>query len=405
MAYSITNLGADLAAVLHGTTLNKIQNLYGLYNRAAGKLLEDVDPQETKRIVETTGPIFTGVYDYPLPVDVKGNKVVDLRPQINRTWQDIWIQTYNQAFDVSKLLTNQNQFTINFNTGLKSIRISAPFMPPPVLINDAASISSNGTWTVGGGATNLRVDNQNYVIDGGSLEIDLAAGSSTGYLENSTMDAIDLSQVVNQATQFLYTYLPSASSVTAVEFRFGSSSSDYYRLSTSVTQQNTVFQNGWNLLGYLWSSMTQVGSPDASEITYVRVTWTYDMTLQTGVRLNGISSNMGNILEMEYYSKYLFRDASTGAFQEKVTANTNLINLDTESYNLYFNLVAYYACQQAQGANAGAFDAPFFLGEYKSGLQRYKDMYKSEVQKPTQTYYPMPQGGYTQYIGSSWRRG
>jgi hypothetical protein len=403
VAYSITNLGADLQAVLHGTTLAQITNLYGLYNRAAGKLLEDVDPQETKRTVETTGPIFTGVYDYPLPVDVKGNKIIDIRPQVNRSPQQVWVQSYNQAFDLTKILSNQNQFTMNFNTGLKSVRIATPLgLPAPVLINDAASIASNGTWTVGGGATNLSVDNQNYILDGGSLMFDLSAGPSTGYLENSTMDAVDLESALNQATQFLYTYLPSATEVTAVEFRFGSGSSDYYSLSTSVTQQNTVFQNGWNLLGYDWSSMTVTGSPDPSEIDYIRVTWTYDTTLQTGVRLNAITSNMGNILEMEYYSKYLFRNASSGAFQETVLLNSDLINLDTESYNLYFNLVAYYAVQQQQGANSGAFDGPFFLGEYKNGLQRYKDMYKAENQKPTQRYYPYSQATYTNYLGRRW---
>ncbi len=404
MSYSISTLSNDLASVLHGTTLNQITNLYGLYNRAARTLLEDVDPQETKRIVETTGPIFTGVYDYPLPVDVKGNKIVDIRPQVNRQLRDVWLQTYNQAFDLSKILSRQDQFTINFNTGIKSIRIDAPFLPAPTVLNNAAAVATNGTWTAGGGATNLTVDNQNFVLDGGSLQFDLSAGQVTGYLENSTMDAVDLSLVVNQATQFLYTYLPSASEVTAVTFRFGSSSANYYSLSTSVTQQNTVFQNGWNLLGYLWSSMAVTGTPDPSAINYIRVTWTYDGTLQTGVRLNDITSNMGNILELEYYSKYLFRDASTGAFQETVTANTNLVNLDTESYNLLFSLVAYYAVQQQQGLNAAAYDGPFFLNQYQQALRRYKDMYKSELQKPTQRYYQQPNASYSQYLGRLWTR-
>ncbi len=402
MSYSLTDVGADLEAVLHGTTLNTIRNLNGLYYRAAGKLLEDVDPQETKRIVETQGPIFTGVFDYPLPVDTKGNKVIDIRPQVNRLPQQVWVQSYNQAFDLSKILSNQNQFTLNFNTGIKTVRISTPLgLPPPVLMNDASTLSANGTWSTGGGATNLAVDNQNYVINGGALVFDLSAGPTSGYVENSTMDSVNIETALNQATQFLYTFLPSATAVTGVELRFGSSSSDYYVLSTSVTQQNTVFQVGWNLLGYAWANMTVVGSPDPSDITYLRVTWAYDGSLQTAVRLNAITSNLGNVLEMEYYSKYLFRSASTGAFQEKPLLSSDLINLDTESYNLYFNLVAYYAVQQQQGVSGG-FDSSFFMNEYNRGLQRYKDMYKAENQKPTQRYYIQPQPYYSRYMGRRW---
>lgn len=399
MAYSIANVGADLEGILHGTTLNQVTNLYGVYNRAARQLLEDVDPQETKRIVNTSGPIFTGVFDYPLPADVKGNKIVDIRPQVSRQLRDVWLQTYNQEFDVSKVPSLQDQFTINFNTSLKTIRISAPFLPEPVLINDASTVSSNGTWSAGGGATTPTVDNQNFVLDGGSLMFNLAAGQATGYLENSTMNAVNLEDALNQATQFLYTYLPSATAVTAVEFRFGSGSSDYYSLSTSLTQQNTAFQVGWNLLAYAWASMTVTGSPDPSAIDYIRVTWTYDGTLQTGVRLNAISSSLGNVLQLEYYSKYLFRDVSTGAYQETVTDTTNLVNLDTESYNLFLYQVAVQAVQQQQGVNAASYDGPYFENKYQQALARYQAMYKSEIQKPTQRYYYPTNPSYTQYFG------
>lgn len=402
MAYDINKVSADLESVLHGTTLNSITNLFGLYDRAGRKLIEDVDPQETKRIVETSGPIFNTIWDYPCPADLKGNKIIDIRPQVNRQLWDIWLQSYNQTFDTTKQTSGQDQFTINFNTGIKTVRIDAPNLPAPVVINSASTLTGNGTWVVGGGASNLRIDNQNFVVDGGSLEIDLLAGQFSGYLQNSTMYPINLQVALNQATQFLYSYLPSATAVSAVEFRFGSDSANYYVLSKSTTQQNTVFQNGWNLLAFPWVNMTVVGAPNPASITYLRVTWAYNGTLQTGVRLNNILSVLGNILEIEYYSKYLYRDAITGAFQETVTDNTNLINLDTESYNLYFNLVAYYAVQQQQGLNASFYDGPFFLNQYNEGLTRYKAMYKSELQKPTQRYYSMPQASYSQTIGSSW---
>ncbi len=171
MSYSITNLSADLEGVLHGTTINQITNFYGLLFRAASEVLEDVDPQETKRIVQITGPVFNEVYYYAVPVDLKGNKIIDIRPQVNRQFRDVWLQQYNQDFDVSKQLSWQDSFTMQFNSGVKTVQINSPYLPQGVILNQASSESSNGTWSVGGGASNLSVDNQNYVVDAGSLTL------------------------------------------------------------------------------------------------------------------------------------------------------------------------------------------------------------------------------------------
>lgn len=402
MAYDITKLKADLEGTLHGTTLNQITNLDGVIDRAARQVLLDVDPQETKRIVEFTNPIFTQVYDYAIPNDLKGNKVVDIRPQVNRLSQDVYLQEYNQAFDISKQIALSNDFTINFNTGIKTIRINSPFLQQGILINPASSISGDGTWSTLNGAQNLTADNVNFVYGGGSLKFNLAAGQVVGSLVNSNFPTVNLSNQLNQSTLFIFTYLPLASAVTSVELQWGTDSLNYYTRTVNVTQQNTIFQNGWNLLAYNWAGSTVVGAPNPSSIGYLKVTWNYNGTLQTGVRLNSIVSRMGSILELEYYSKFLFRDFLTGAFQETVTNNSNLINLDTESYNILFYQVALMCVQQALGQDS-MYDTNYFVQNYKEAIERYKAMYKSETQKPQSDYYPMPQRGYARFInGNNW---
>ena len=405
MSYSILNAEQDLSGILHGTNLNNVINLFSVFNRAARQVLLDVDPSETIRIVPIGTPLFTNVYDYPLPVDVKGNKVVDIAPQVNRTIQDIFVQSYNQQFDTTKLWTLQDSFTVQFNSSIKTIRINAPTIyPPPVPITLAEGVNVNGTWTTGGNASNISTNNINFVAGGGSVMFNLnhtGTPGSTGYIENSTLATQNLSEFLNQAVQFLYTSLPTASSFSGVELRFGSDASDYYVLSTNVTQENTIFQNGWNLLQYPWVNMTTVGSPNPSAITYCRVTWTYDGTLQTGVLLNSVVSTLGQIFNMSYYSKYLFRDAITGAYQETVTDTSNLLNLDTDSYNLFLYQTAYLLVQQQQGLSGLFFDANYFLQFYQEAVQRYKTMYKSQTQKPMATYYKQPNAGYGQWVGRS----
>jgi hypothetical protein len=404
VAYTITQLNSDLAAVLHGTTVNKITNLYGMYDRAASQLLLDINPQETIRLLPMSSTIYNGVYSYPLPADLKGNKVIDIRPQANRLPWNVYFQQYSQDFDRLKTTINRGTFNIKFNQGVKTILINAPYLLAPTILNNCDGVSDNGTWGVGSSASNLQADSINFVGSSASLSFNLAAGAnpSTGYLENSTMSALNLSEVENQATLFLYTYLPTATDFTNVILRWGSSATDYYQVTTTVTQENTSFQDGWNLLAFPWLGATVVGSPDSSAINYVRVTWTYNGSAQTAVRLDTITSNLGSILDIEYYSKYMFRDAITGAFKERVTANTDIVNLDTETYMIYSNLVFALAAQQVQGRDALQYDGQFFMNEYKKGVEKYKEMYKSETQKPQTQYYTMPQRGYDQYNSGRW---
>jgi len=223
--------------------------------------------------------------------------------------------------------------------------------------------------------------------------------TNSGYLENTTSTPINLSQVENQSSLFIYSYLPSGDAINSITLRWGSSVSDYWFSTVFLNQSGNAFENGWNLLEFPWANASSVGSPDASNITYLRVTWNYNGELQTGVRLNGINSILGTVLAYQYYSKYLFRDAETGAFQETVTDDSNLINLDTESYNLLFNLVAFFAGQQQQGADALGYDGNFFKDQYMKALAQYKAMYKSEVQKPQSTYYLKPDKSYRRFTG------
>jgi hypothetical protein len=252
-------------------------------------------------------------------------------------------------------------------------------------VNDCVTITGNGTWAVGGNATNIRNDSVNYVAGSSSVEFDITAGA-LGYLENSTMISTDLSTLLNMGTLFAYVYLPTASQFTNIILRFGSSSTAYYQVTATTTQSGTTFQNGWNLIAFPWLGATVIGVPDPTKIKYLRVIYT-TVNAQTGCRLNQVFASLGSILEIEYYSKFLFRDASTGAFQETVTNDSNLINLDTESHNLLLFKICEFAVQQQQGLDAMFYDGNYFGGLYNQSLAQYQQMYPSEAMKTTAKYY------------------
>jgi hypothetical protein len=401
MSYSVQTLITDIGGVVHGTTTNKIPNLYGIINRAARAVLLDVDPKETQRISQLS-QVFNNVYDYACPADIKGDKIIDLRPQAGRDPWDIFTQEYAQSFDSQKGFNLSQVLYTQWNTGVKSFRIEAPTLTAPITITGTSTTTG---WTATTGASTITLDQTNNVAGGGALVFNLLAGNASGYIENTTLSAVDLSTYVNVSNLFVWVYLPTAASVTSVNLRWGSDSTvNYYSSTATTTQQGTVFQNGWNLLSFPWVSATVVGSPVATAIDSVRVTFAYNSTLQTGVKVDNLTANLGFIFECQYYSKYLFRDPTTNAFQETVvdsTDNNKIINLDTESYNLLFNKTAFFVAQSLQGADAG-YDVTYWDSEYTNALAKYKAQNPGESMLKGSTYYRLEKKSFSRFNPGYW---
>lgn len=398
MSYSITQLKSDLEPILHGTTIDEVPNIDSVISRAARQLLHDVDPQETIRRSPLSSAIFGDTFVYPCPIDVKTNKVIDIRPQTNRkNWQNP-TQTFSRNFDLSK--DNQQMLVnVDYNTGIKTLNISIP--PQTTLtVNNADDITDNGTWAVTSALSNLTEDTLNYVVSNSSLRFDMAAGGTgvSGYIENSTMESVDISAYDPDGTVFMWVYLPTGSQFQSVQLYIGSSSSNYYYGTVTTSQGGVAFVNGWNLLAFNIAQLTETGTVDPTAINYIRVTFTTDGTAQTSIRLNGLTIQLGAVYEIEYYSNYLFRDLSTGAWQETVTDDSNLVNLEPTSYNLLLDLTALLLAQQLQSQN-GMFDYKYFKETYTQNLFRYKSMYKSQILKPTEQYYKPSKNHYRNWFG------
>lgn len=387
MSYSIQTLINDLSGVTHGTTPSKIPNIFGVINRAARQVLQDVDPKETQRII-ALAQVFNDVYDYPIPVDVKGDRIVDLRPQAGRNPSDVFFQGYSQAFDQYKATSFSNRIITQWNTGVKTLRIDAPTITSPITLCDTSTITG---WSATAGAQNISLDTSFNVAGGGAIQFDLAAGSSSGSIQVSSLFPVDVTGHVNLDTEFYWVYLPLGTAFTNLNIKWGSDyTTNYYTYTVLTTQQGTVFQTGWNLISVPWASATKVGTPIITAFDSIQFTPTYNSTLQTGVKFCNFTSNPGFIFELQYYSKYLFRNPSTNAFQETVvdvaTDGNTIINLDTDSYNLLFNKTAVFIAQSLQGADAD-YDATFFGNEYTNALARYQKLNPSEAMMKSATYY------------------
>jgi len=398
MSYSITNLKQELTGALHGTTLDSILDVDGLIYRAARQVLADIDPQETKRIIPLES-VYKDVYVYSLPVDLKGTKIIDIRPQVNRNSFDNMSQRYSKSFDIGKEMGKGESFNINFNSGIKTINIKNNFLQQGNVLSDFDSTTG---ITLSDDANNLSLDNVSYVTGSGAVKFDLDGLTNIGTL-TTAITAQDLSDFLNQGNFFLWVYLPKGSDFTGITIEVGSDSTNYYTMTTAITQQNTNFQNGWNLLSFPWSGATVVGTPIITAIDYIKIDINY-ANAQTGVRIDSLNVRLGSIFEIVYYSKYLFSNANTGNWQETVLDDSDIINLDTESYNLLFYQLCIMAAQQQQGYNSTNFDYAFFDKAYEKAKALYRTVYKSEYQKPVEMYYNRTNNNYNQWANERFVR-
>ena len=382
MAFTIADLKSDLEGVLHGTTLNKVRNLTELIYRASRQVLLDCDPPETERIQNIENALYDDVTRYAIPSDLKGNKVIDVRPQVSRSLNDNFSQRYGEEFDLYK---SDNTVAIEHDDGTKFVRIKK-VLNQGVLINGCDSLTANGTWAASGTASNLTVDSVYYESGAASLNFDLTASASDAILENSTMTQVDLTNHDEKSSLFIWLYIPTTARITNVILRWGNDSSNYWSATATAAFDGTAFRTGWNLLRYDWNGATETGTVDPARVDYIRLTITRaDATADTDLRLDSIYSRLPSIYEMVYYSNSLFRSTS-GTFKEKPTLDTDIINMSADGYNLLVDQASILTGQQVQGKD-GSFDLTFFQNRYTNNLKTYKSLYPSRYIKPQEFYY------------------
>jgi hypothetical protein len=383
MSTTISDFKTRLAQKIHGQSINKVQDINGLISEAAGNLLLQIDPMETKRVTQVTNGLYDQVYSILAPTDLKKDRIIDIRPQTNQNPSNNFHQIYGADFTAYK--TN-NSFDVEYNTGVKTIRVSKA-LQAGIMVNAAASLTDNGTWAAGGNAINLTTDTVNKMYSSASIKFDISASGADAYIENSTMTQVDATNYVNVGSFFAWVYIPSITIITSITLRWGNDSSNYYSASATTAQDSTAFIVGWNLVRFDWSGATETGSVTDTTIDYLRVTFNYSGTATTGCRVNSIMLKLPIPYEIVYYSSYLFRNSS-GTWIPKPTSidDSDLVNLDDDSINLLLYEASYLVAQELQGEDA-VFDTDFWQRKKKEVWDMYGGKYKSETKNRRSTYY------------------
>jgi hypothetical protein len=249
------------------------------------------------------------------------------------------------------------------------------------------STTSIDDWTAFGDGENLEINSYNYISPNASIEFDISSvGGTTAGIYADNFGTKDLSEYINSdGAVFVNVRLTSATNVTNLKLRLGTSSGAYHEFTANTQNDGTVFQNGWNTVRFSMLSPTTTGAPDTSDIQYVAIymTKTAGKVSEQGYLINGMTAKRGKHHNIHYYTKYGWKDVS-GAYKQNSTTSTDYILADEDEYDIFV--------AKARMLSAIELDFPEVnvarLGkQYSDAVERYKILNPSEEKTIISSYY------------------
>jgi len=352
-------------------------------NDAARFVVGDLDLRSARRKTPLTPSLFTNIFEYACPTDLKDYKIIDIDPQTDRKQTE-----YNLVpFEEFGRRQDSNTIAISDNDFVRKILINASVANDlSITISEMDSLTSGGgTWALFGDGTNLTADNDNYVRGNGSINWDIsAAGGTTAGIQNTALSTFDLTNFLGgNGALFVWADITSTTNLTNFILRLGSSSSAYYSKTITVQADGTAFANGWNLLKFDLTSLTTTGSPTntAGSFAAIYMTKTAGKVSETDYRFDNLILKKGEIHNVVYYSKFPWQ-SSSGAYQENSTLDTDLLNVDTTEFGLILEKAVELAGEEVDELGASDRAAKRYL-ELK---KMYMMSSPSEAKWVTSTY-------------------
>ena len=379
--YTFTNLQNAVNEKLHGKGSNLI-DFTALLNRGVREVISSIDIASQIRQYTIAPGIYGKEYNYYAPTDLKADAICDLRRQVQR--HEEFNLVTPEEFDRRKTC-DEGIIAIDNLNYVTMLRIASEMNTQEVIVNDCESLTANGTFVASGDATNLSIDNNNFLNGSGSLKFDTLGGSTSAVITNANQDSVDLSKFIGQSL-FAYIFVPTGATPTTFTLKWGTDGSNYWSQAVTVTNEGVAFQSGWNLLRFDWiSTATKVGTPDSTEIKYIQFTLTESvaMAAQSAWRLDFIVARIGEISNLVYYSKYPWQTTGTYAYKENSTATTDFLVADTDEFDLFTVYCAKIGSQpcRLEKAERDEIDA-----EWKTVSKNYIKNNPSQRKLLVQTY-------------------
>lgn len=324
--HTVSQLKDGISAILGGTTVNNVSDLYRALERAAATVLQRADIPESSG--QTNYMFYNGVYDYPAPPTIFGGALIDVQPQgITRNPSDYVYKQPIELFDRTKcLLKNGVSVTFEHYLGQGIMRVAQVRAP---LKAELDPMNATTGWVAAGTASGLTTDTTVYYQSPASLRFNLTTGIGT---LTKTIPAVNLASYQGVAVTFLAIYTPDVADLTSLSVNIGSSASNYTTVTATQGFLGAFVANEWTLVAFDLSLGTNTGTPNFSALTYLQVGITAAAAI-TNFRVGGLFASLPVPYTVLYQSDAIF--LSNGQLSETITSADDQIILADAAYLLY----------------------------------------------------------------------
>lgn len=332
--YTRSQLKSDINQGLRGK-IGMIADQDDFVNRIVREVNDMCRLRSARRRTSLTPDIFTGVYQYASPTDLRDYGIIDIPAQAKRSDGSFTLVPVEQ-FNVNP---QDGDIAIDTYNGVQRLWIKSEYVGDAITISPLDSLTSGGgTWVAFGDAENLASDTDDYMHNTGSISFDIsAAGGTTAGIVNTGLDSFDITDYLGgHSAVFVWVRINSATNLTNFILRLGSDSSNYYSKTITTRHDGTAFQSGWNLLRFDLTSLTETGTVDTDAMQYVALYMTKDAAKvsETDYKFDHLTIRRGKIHEVLYQSKYGWT-TSSGVWIENSTDDGDFLVADTSEYQLF----------------------------------------------------------------------
>lgn len=383
--FTLSTIKNHLIGLGHGATLNKVRNQNEMFERVGSVFLLKCHPLEMMMNVPLADTVHDDIYNYTLPYNF--GLLIDLIPQANRTTWDNAFRNNAGQFDLEKAIRNKT-VSIEGDDGEKVLRINWRGRASKVL-NSMDSFNGNGTWTAVATATNIATDSITFYSGSGSVRFDVLA-SGDG-IQNTTMDAVDMTNEDEVADNYLAVYLGADyARLTSITPTFGNDLTTKYWTGVPIITQadGRAFQFGWNIIKCPWSSAVETGTVAPATIDSYKLVFATTGAMQN-IRVDNILFSIGRNFDMKFYSQYAYKSSITGLWISAPTIDDDYVMVGNDTLPHFLMECLKAMAQQMEGTDS-AFDITFAENELKQLFPIYKGMYPSQAKKSTSKIGGLP---------------
>lgn len=393
--YTVYNLVVDVTRKIHGGGIDDFQSCLDEGRR---NMLEMIQPGEMSRKAFMEQALYDQVDKYAVPEDMDYDNLQQIKmvsSYRNVDTLDSPLELVYRRYYDQKRHDSRNIISIFYENGVKYAGITHPRGLKEcqhLLVNDVNSLTANGTWNVGGNVVNLRLDELNHITGHASLSFDINDSDTFGFIENSSMKPIDMSDYLNVGAAFVWANIPIPENLVAVKLILGSNVTDHttdtYSSTVGHPHDNNEFTTMWNLLKYMLNNLAVTGFPNPKSIGFMRVEFTTTGEGIPNCNIDNVVIRKGTVYEMVYDSEYCLIDAVTGAWKQRTTSNSDIVPLETDSYQILMLETALVAQKDLYANNFGAStDVAGIEGDLAKAYSKYAVNHTDESIEPTEDTY------------------